>query len=537
MELWLVVVAFGFGFLANAVRLPPMVGYLIAGFALRAAGQESSESVDVIADLGILVLLFGIGLKLKLRSLARPVVWGGASLHLVLTSLVIGSALFGLGALGLPLAKELERTDALLLGFAFSFSSTVFAVKALQERNESGSLQGVLAISMLVVQDIFAVAFLTLAVDEPPSIWALPVLAAMLLARPLYGWVLDRSGNGELLLLLGLALAVGVGAEAFDRVGIKPDLGALIMGLTLASHPRASELAAVLLDFKDVLLIGFFLSIGLRGLPSWPELLVGFVVLALLPAKTAGFVAIITAFGFRARTAWHTSLSLASYSEFGLIIALVGVERAMIGERWTATIAVAVAVSFALAAPLNTARYSLYARLQPSLARFERKEVQPDDALIEPGGANVIVFGMGRVGAGAYDELVERRGEVVLGVDRTAETVAANCDHGRSVVRGDALDLEFWGRLRLDRRIDLVVLAMSDHDANLVAVKSVRRFLPEVRIAATATFDNEVAELGHAGVDVARNLYGEAGQGLADDACDLLGTTDSTSADEPPRNG
>ncbi|MDX2380850.1 MAG: NAD-binding protein [Acidimicrobiia bacterium] len=113
-------------------------------------------------------------------------------------------------------------------------------------------------------------------------------------------------------------------------------------------------------------------------------------------------------------------------------------------------------------------------------------------------------------GASLPHQPVQRRSE-----DRGAERAG-------SVIRGDALDVEFWGRLRLDPRIELVVLAMSDHAANLVAVRRVKEFLPQVHIAATATHTDEIMELEELGVDVARNLYGEAGQGLADDACNLL---------------
>lgn len=522
MELALVVVAFVFGFAANALRLPPLVGYLAAGFVLHAFGQETTEGIELIADTGVLLLLFGIGLKLQLRTLARPVVWAGASMHAASTTIVIGAAILGLGALGLPLAADVSLGQAALIGFAFSFSSTVFAVKALEERDESASLQGRIAVGILVVQDIFAVVFLTLAVDEPPSIWAIPVFAAIILARPVYGWFLDRSGHGELLLLLGVSLAVGVGAEAFGEVGLKPDLGALIVGLTLSSHPRAGELASTLLSLKDILLIGFFLSIGLGGTPGPPAIAVAMLVLLLLPLKTAGFLWLVSRFRFRPRTAWHTSITLATYSEFGLIVAVVGVEREIFDDQWTSAIAMAVAVSFVLAAPLSRARYLVFARFSEGFARLERSPVQPDDALIEPHWARVIVFGMGRIGAGAYDELVERRGQVVLGVDRHEEDVLANGAEGRRVIRGDALDLEFWGRLRLHPEIELIVLAMSDHSANLEAVQRVQDFLPGVRIAATASYADDVAELEEAGVDVARNLYGEAGQGLADDACDLL---------------
>lgn len=521
MEFTLILVAFGFGFAARAIRLPPLVGYLAAGFVLHAFGEESTEGIELIADVGVLLLLFGIGLKLRLHTLARPVVWAGASIHVALTTALIGAMMLGLGAIGLPLATDLSLGQAALVGFAFSFCSTVFAVKALEERNETTSLQGRIAIGILVVQDIFAVVFLTVAVDTPPSLWAIPVVLAVIAARPVYAWFIDRSGHGELLLLLGLALAVGVGAETFDQVGLKPDLGALVVGLTLAGLPRAPELAATLLDLKDILLIGFFLSIGLGGTPGVAELVIALVVLVVLPLKTAGFVFLLSRFRFRVRTSWHSSVSLATYSEFGLIVAVIGVDRELLDQRWTSAIAVAVAASFVLAAPLNTARYSVYGRLAPLLGRLERQPIQLDDALIDTIDAQIIVFGMGRVGAGAYDELVRRQGNVVVGVDRTAEG-ASDIVAGRHVIRGDALDFEFWGRLRLDPQIELVVLAMSDHAANIVAVQRVKEFLPHVRIAATATHADEIKELEEEGVDVARNLFGEAGQGLADDACDLL---------------
>ncbi len=522
MDLWLILVAFGFGFAASAVRLPPMVGYLVAGFVLYAFGQESNEAIELISDIGILLLLFGIGLKLKLKTLARPVVWAGASMHMLATTISIGGLMLAAGAFGLPLASDLSLGEAALVGFAFSFSSTVFAVKALEDRNEANALQGKIAIGILVIQDIFAVIFLTAAVDSPPSIWAIPVVIAVLAARPIYAWLLDRAGHGELLLLLGLALAIGVGAEAFDQVGLKADLGALLVGLTLANHPRAGELAETLLDFKDVLLIGFFLSIGLGGTPGGSELTIAALAIVLLPIKTSGFVAAITRFRFRARTAWHSSISLATYSEFGLIVAVIGIDRGLLDERWSSAIAVAVATSFVLAAPVNTNRYRLYASLSSRLLRLEYDEVNPEDALIQPGDASVVVFGMGRVGTGAYDELVARRGDVALGVERSEDSVIAHHAENRNVIRGDALDIEFWERLCLDQRIDLVVLAMSDHAANLAAVHQMREFLPDVPIAAAATHADQVVELEEAGVDVARNLYGEAGQGLADDVCDVI---------------
>jgi len=522
VDLTLILIAFVAGFAANTIKLPPLVGYLAAGFVLSAFDYEVTDAIELIADVGVLLLLFGIGLKLRVKTLARPVVWAGASIHAAVTTAVIGGVLLGFGALGLPLAAGLSLRQAALIGFAFSFSSTVFAVKALEERSEATSMQGKIAVGMLVVQDIFAVVFLTLTVETPPSIWAIPVVIAVLAAKPIYGWLLDRAGHGELLLLFGLALAVGVGAESFSEVGLKPDLGALLVGLVLANHSRAPELAATLLGFKDILLIGFFLSIGLGGTPGPAEIAVAALVLVFLPLKTAGFLWLVSRFRFRVRTSWHTAITLSTYSEFGLIVAVIGVERDMIGPEWTSAIGLAAALSFVLAAPLSTARYSIYTRFTERLAGLERSPVQPDDALLDPEGAQIMVFGMGRVGIGAYDELVIRKGNVVMGVDRDERTVNANIAEGRRMIRGDALDGEFWARLQLGRHVDLVVLTMSDHAANMQAVERVKGYLPDTRIAATAAYPDDVLELEAAGVDIARNLYGEAGQGVADDACNLL---------------
>ncbi|HEY5651080.1 MAG TPA: cation:proton antiporter family protein [Acidimicrobiia bacterium] len=513
--------AFALGFAAQQIRLPPLVGYLIAGFALHALGFEPDPAIEQIADLGVLLLLFGIGLKLKLSTLARPVVWAGTSVHLLGSTALFAAMLAGLAAVGTPLAEELGFGEMAIIGFALAFSSTVFAVKALEQFGEGSSLAGTLAIAMLVMQDIFAVVFLV-AVGSTPSWWAIPVVAAVILARPLYYWMLSRTGYEELFLLFGLVLAIGVGAGSFDAVGLKPDLGALIIGLTLAGHPKASDLSATLLGFKDILLIGFFLSIGLGGLPDASTLIVISVILLLLPVKTFGYLAVLSRFRLRGRTTWHASVTLANYSEFGLIVVAVVVDEGLLDPVWTVVIAVVVAASFAVAAPPNTLRYDLYRRLSGRLVRLERTPVHPDDALIDPGDATVMVFGMGRVGSGAYDELEVREIGGVLGVDRRADVVQRHVADGRRAVRGDALDSDFWERVRLHPGIELAVLAMNDHGANIEAIKRIRSYLPMISIAAVASHPDEVAELESWGVDVARNLYEEAGQGLADDAVNTL---------------
>jgi glutathione-regulated potassium-efflux system ancillary protein KefC len=522
MDLVVVIGALGFGFLSAQARLPPFVGYLAAGFALHALGFEATSVIEEIADLGVLLLLFGIGLKLRLRSLAQPTVWGTAVVAALATVAVVGGLLAALGGTTRPLIGGMGVSEALLVGFALSFSSTVFAIKTLEEQGEQGSLAGRVAIGILIVQDMFAVAFLTASEGELPSAWLVGLVLGLIALRPVAGWLLDRAGHGELQLLLGFTLATAVGGGGFALVGLKPDLGALVVGTLLASHPRSKELADRLLGLKDLLLVGFFLSIGLGGTPAPGALVVAVLAVVLIPFKTVVFLAVLTRLRLRVRTSLHSSLTLSNYSEFGLIVAAVGVDSGWLDADWLAALAVSVSLSFALAAPLIAMRYRIYERLRERLGRFERTPLRPEDALIEPEAAEVLIFGMGRIGTGAYDEMVERRGRVILGIERSGDRIDAHTKAGRRVLRGDATDLDFWERVRLGRsRPDLVILAMSDHHANLETVRRVRTFVPEAMIAAAARWPDEVAELEHAGVHVARDLFGEAGQGLADDAMSL----------------
>lgn len=522
MEILALITAFLLGFGARTLGLPPLVGYLVAGFGLYALGFETTEAIGVIADLGVLLLLFGIGLKLRLRLLLRPEVWVTTSVFAAVSTLAFAGLLMSLGALSLPLVSDLDLQTAVIVAFALSFCSTVFAIKALERVNETASLAGRIAIGVLVLQDIFAVVFLVMIQPGLPSPWAMLAIPALIALRPLLVWMLSRSDHGEVVVLFGFTIALGVGAGLFDVVGLKPDLGALLAGLLLAGHPRAPELAERLLDFKDLFLVAFFLSIGLGGAPSAAGLLIGVVILAALPVRSLLLFFMFTRFRLRPRTALHASLTLSTYSEFGLIVAAAALAAGRLDQTWVSTIAVVVASSYVVASFGSGARYRIYERWSHRIGLAERHPTLPDDAIIDISDARILIFGMGRVGTGAYDEVVVRLGQVVMGIDRSEELVETHRNLGRDVIRGDALDRDFWTRIGLHHDIALVIAAMGNHHANLECAKRVREFLPTVRIAAIATYGDQLEELRTAGVDVARNLYEEAGQGLADDALSVI---------------
>ena len=279
-----------------------------------------------------------------------------------------------------------------------------------------------------------------------------------------------------------------------------------------------------LLGFKDLFLVGFFLSIGLAGTPSAAAWGIGLMIVLLLPAKTFGFLWLFTRFRLRARTSLHASLTLSTFSEFGLIVGAAALAEGLVDQAWVSTIAVAVAGSFVVASFADSHRYEFYDRWLDRLKGLERQTTLAEDSVVDCGDARVIVFGMGRVGTGAYDEIIASRGAVAVGVDRDSDRVTMHQAEGRNVVRGDALDRDYWEQVRFHPEVDLVIAAMSNHAANLECVHRVQEFLPDARIAAIARYPDQIAELCAAGVDVARNLYEEAGQALADDAtADALG--------------
>lgn len=505
--------AFVAGFAFSRIGLPPLVGFLAAGFALGAMGAQNTPLLSELADLGVTLLLFTIGLKLRVRSLLKPEVWGVATLHMTATVIVGGLLLMALGVTGLTLFADLNMTTALIVAFALSFSSTVFAVKALEASGESGSRFGRIAIGVLIVQDIAAVVFLAASSGKLPSPWAVALLGLLLLRKPLLA-VLKNSGHGELQILIGFVLALG-GAQLFEIFNLKGDLGALAVGALLSGRARSDELSKTLLNFKELFLVAFFLSIGLAGLPTLEILGTGLILLLLIPLKAMLFFWLFTRFRLMATTANRTSLVLANYSEFGLIVAAIAVNVGWLPTEWMLVDAITLSLSFVLASVINTDPNAIFIRLRTWLKRFERPDRLPEDAPIDLGNARMIVFGMGRVGTSVYDAMAAHMQGAVIGVDHDEVVVAQHQQQGRNAVTGNATNPEFWDLVNMSHLVEYVLLTMPDHNAQVTTIEQIRKQGFKGRIAATAQYPDELEELQALGVDAAFNIYSEVGTGFA----------------------
>ena len=521
-SLWVAGV-FIFGFAAKRVNLPPMLGFLLAGFLMNFLGfTNGSLALDKIADLGIILLLFTIGLKLDLKGLTKPEIWGGATAHALLTIIFLTAIIIGAGAFGLSRLSELSLQQAALIGFALSFSSTVFAVKFLEVKGEINALHGRAAIGILIMQDLMAVFFLTISKGQFPSIWALALPIFLLGIRPLLMYLIDHVGHGELLPLAGLFIALAVGTTSFSLVGLKPDLGALLIGMLIGNHARSHELSASLYNFKDLFLVGFFFQIGFTGIPSLDHVLIALGLTMVLIVKSFFYFLVLTRFKLRARTSLLATLSLANYSEFGLLVAAIALQKGWLTADWVIILALALTFSFLLAAPLNNQAHQIYDRLARLLHRFETKKRHLEDSAIALGPAETLIFGMGPFGAMAYDTTRDRQGDKVLAVDYNKETVARHRAAGRKVIWGDATDYDFWHKINLDQ-IKIIMLAISNHKANLLAIEEIKAAGFTGPITAAAHFEDHRQQLEQAGATAAYNIFAEAGAGYADHVCQATG--------------
>ncbi|HSG65168.1 MAG TPA: cation:proton antiporter, partial [Gammaproteobacteria bacterium] len=458
------VAALVLGAIVWRLGLPPLVGFLFSGFLFGALGVESNELLEEISHAGVLLLLFAVGLKLRLKTLFQLEVWGTAVVHAALVAAAAGALLMA--------AVDYAAGIIALLAVTFSFSSTVLAAKSLDTQHELRAAHGRVAIGILIVQDLVAVILLALISVRTPSPYAL-VLLLVPLARPAAHWLLDFVGHGELLVLFGAAAAIVIGGAGFELLGLSAELGALVLGVLLASHRRAEELSDALWGLKEFLLVGFFLTIGLSGAPTLVTIERAGWLLLFLPLKAALLFALLVAFGLRARTSFLTTLSLATYSEFAIIVVDAAAGGGLLDPDWLIAVALAVAVSFAIAAPLNAHAHALYGVLRHWLDRWEREVRHPDDEPVSFGSAEILIVGMGRLGTGAYDYFHEH-GAHVVGTDNDPGKLERHLKAGRRVVYADAEDISFWQSLSLDR-LRAIMLAFPDPSPKRVAGRELRR--------------------------------------------------------------
>lgn len=520
MDFIWILFAFVCGLAVKLISLPPLIGFLLAGFALHFIGVEPTESLNTLANLGITLMLFTIGLKLHLSDLFKREIWASTLSHMGIWTLLFTSfsLLFSIAAL--PYFTDMNLQTAAILGFALSFSSTVCIIKLLEESGEMKTRHGKIAVGILVMQDVAAVIFLVFATGKIPSVWALG-LFGLVFIRPLLDALLNRAGHGEMLPLTGFFLALG-GYELFSLVGVKGDLGALLFGVLLSHHAKASELTKSLLSFKDLFLIGFFLSIGFTALPNWSMLGMAAMISSLILIKFVLFFIIFTRLQLRGRTSFLSALALSNFSEFGLIVAALSVESGWINKEWLVILALAVSLSFILTSLFYRYAHQIYGQYKSLIKRYERSTRLTEDRFIQPPRAEILVIGLGRVGKGAFKALQNMVDQRVVGMDADRLRVKEYQEQGMNVFFGDGEDADLWESFNTSS-IKLVLLALPSIEDDKNITIQLRSANYQGQIAAIARYQDQREQLLDAGIDNVFNFYTEAGIGFAEESLMLIG--------------
>ncbi|MBL34753.1 MAG: potassium transporter Kef [Oceanospirillaceae bacterium] len=514
--LW-VLVAFAFGFGVKQLGMPPLVGFLLAGFGLHAIGVEPTGSLNTLADLGITLMLFTIGLKLNISALLKKEVLVTTLAHTSIWVVLGIGLLFILALPAIGQYFDLSLQSMAVVAFALSFSSTVCVVKMLEEASELKARHGKTAIGILVLQDVIAVGFLVASTGKIPSVWALGLIG-LLAVRPVLHALVTRTGHDELLPLVGFFMALG-GYELFTLLNLKGDLGALVAGMMLASHVKAAEIYKALMGFKDLFLIGFFLSIGFIALPDVEMLLTALVLLLLLPVKFLLFFRLLTWLGMSGRSSYLSSLALTNFSEFGLIVANVGAENDWISDDWLVIIALVMSMSFVISSYFFRRAHHFYARHKDLINRYEQADKH--QKFKRPKDADILIVGMGRVGKGAYAALEKEYGARVWGIESDQERALHMREEGLNVVAGDSDDFEFWQQATRSE-LRLIMLALPSQIEMRSTLDMLRMIGYQGKVAAVARYEDERKELIDLGVDVAFNYYSEVGSGFAAESRYLL---------------
>ncbi|WP_395666675.1 cation:proton antiporter [Methylocella sp.] len=490
---------------SRALRLSPIVGYLALGVAAKASGlvDPKNETIELLAELGVVFLLFDIGLHFSLRHIREQAadIFGFGPVQVALGALALGA---GALALGFPLLP------ALLLGATLALSSTAVVAGLLAERRQQNCPVGLTATAILIFQDIAAIfllivvvalgggsddmaAQLAMAVVKAATAFGVAFLLARMVVRPLFD-LIARTDNAEVFTASALLVALAA-SWATGTVGLSLTLGAFLGGVIIAETPYRPIIQAETKPFRNLLLSFFFISVGmsldLHALSvHWPAILA--VAAAIIAVKIVTNALSGLIFRWSAPGSLQLGFLLAQGSEFAFVILSLAPMRLMIGARASAVVIAAVALSLALTPFLARAGRAIAGRLRARAAsKTEHELVSREFA------APVLIVGMGRMGRTVADALTEFD-IAYAAVEQKQKTFAeANAD-GYDVLYGDASDPRLWDPLELRGR-KIVVITTPNLPVSRDLSPLTARFFPHIkRLSVAETIEERDAfrELG-----------------------------------------
>ena len=480
------------GLVAKRLGQPLIVGYILAGVLIgrftTGLTVANAGNIEGLAELGVALLLFSLGLELSFRDLApvRGVALGGATLQILLTM-----------ALGTALATGLgwSRQAAIWFGALISLSSTMVALKTLQAQGRLGTLSSRVMLGLLVVQDLAVVPLIILLPElSDPKAGLLHVLPAALRAFGLLAIIVlvstrvvprlmaavARWNSRELFLLATTALALGIGYVTF-RLGLSLAIGAFVAGLVVNESEYAHQALSDIAPLRDLFGMLFFVSVGMLLEPAvlWNHLgAVVLVVAVVLVGKGLILAGVVRLFGYRNVVPLAVGLTLFQVGEFAFVLVRVGVASGAIPRDLYALALNTVVATMAITPAISGLTPRLYERIRRRRSREALEAIN-----LPPVGLrdHVVVAGSGRVGRSIVDALANLHlPSVVIEIDdhRVRQARLA----GRAVIYGDATQRVVLEAAAIGeaRALLITVPVFSDVRGIVFSAKALRADLPIV---------------------------------------------------------
>lgn len=524
------------------LRQPVLIAYIVIGIAMGPAGfglVQAHDHIDLLAQIGVTVLLFVVGLKLDLQHVRHigPVALATGLGQLAFT-IVFGFVLI------LLLGKS--PVEALYVAVALTFSSTIIIVKLLSDKRELDSLHGRIAVGFLIVQDLAVVlAMMTMSalkapVDGADLAWsdvALSltgrIVAAVVLLTLAMKYLIPRvvaamAKSQELLLIFALAWGVVLAAVG-EWAGFSKEAGAFMAGFSLASTPYREAINARLTGIRDFLLLFFFIDLGAKlematlGAELWPAAVLSLFVLVGNPLIV---MAIMGYMGYRRRTGFLAGLTVAQISEFSIVFVAMGITLGHVGVTALGLTTLVGLITITVSTYMILYSHPLYERLAPWITVFERRkpfrEMDVDGDAQANGSADIVVFGLGRYGSRLLDRLLAR-GVRAIGVDFDPERVRDAHGRGLPVQFGDAEDPDFLESLPLGGT-RWVVSCLPQASASQALIHALRAAGCQAQVAVAEREDTSNEWLHGLGVDAVFHLFDDAVETATERMCHVLAT-------------
>jgi Kef-type K+ transport system membrane component KefB len=496
------------------LRQPVLIAYIVVGIVAGPAVLgivTAHDQIDLLAQIGVAILLFVVGLKLDLQHIRHigPVALATGLGQLAFT-IIVGFAII------LLMGKSVM--EAIYVAVALTFSSTIIIVKLLSDKREIDSLHGRIAVGFLIVQDLAVVlammAMSALRASGEAGIAevatslvvrvAVAGIAIYLMMRYLLPKVVGLMARSQELLLV-FAIAWGTGLAALGEwAGFSKEAGAFLAGFSLASTHYRDAINARLTGIRDFLLLFFFIDLGAKldfstlGDELWPAAILSLFVLIGNPLIV---MAIMGYMGYRKRTGFLAGLTVAQISEFSIIFVAMGISLGHVGKEALGLTTLVGIVTIALSTYMILYSHPLYEKLAPWLGWFERRRPFRELAVAterhDLKEADVIVFGLGRYGSRLALGLKEE-GLKVLGVEFDPEVARAMRRKGLAVRYGDGVAAEFLESLPL-AQTRWVVSTFPDLASNRGLLQALRAHHYSGEVAIVARADFEGVALKHLG--------------------------------------